>query len=188
LFDVLKQHKHKEHDKTTWRLTSLCVFLCLPCHRVAQRLTTFCDILHGLHHCPLLLEPHIICQNHKKIGSSQFYFILASQVITVIAINYYNCMIQTPKGFFFWSNGDLCGGGGCHYPLVFFLWFFWFQPNTMGRLTHHKKLIDLNFFWKYFHVLNTLWGVQLLETSCILFFNFKKKKLNLTIWCNFFIF
>jgi hypothetical protein len=43
----------------------------------------------------------IICQNHKKIGSSQFYFILANQVITVIAVNYYNCMIQTPKGLFF---------------------------------------------------------------------------------------
>jgi hypothetical protein len=52
--------------------------------------------------------------NHKKIGSSQFYFIFASRVFMVIAVNYYNCMIQIPKGFFFCTNGDLCGGGGCH--------------------------------------------------------------------------
>lgn len=97
----------------------------------------------------------IICRSQKKIGSSQFYFIFASQVFMVIAINYYNCMIQTPKGLFFCTNGDLCGGGGCHYALVCFLRFFWLHPNTMGRATHHKKLIDflflnLNFFLEIF--------------------------------------
>jgi hypothetical protein len=54
------------------------------------------------------------------------------------------------------------------------LWFFWFHPNTMGRLTHHKKLIDffLIIFFGNIFMYCTLWGVQLLAiNSCILFFN-----------------
>ncbi len=136
----------------------------------------------------------IICWNQKKIGSPQFYFIFASRVFMVIAINYYNCIVQTPKGLFFCTNGDLCGGGGCHYPLVCFLWFFWFHPNTMGRLTHHKKLIDFLFLNLTFllEIFSCIEHIVRSSTPCnkLLhsFFQLFKKKINLTIWCNFFIF
>jgi hypothetical protein len=74
------------------------------------------------------------------------------------------------------------------------LWFFWFHPNTMGRLTHHKKLIDFLFLNLTFllEIFSCIEHIVRSSTPCnkLLhsFFQLFKKKINLTIWCNFFIF
>ncbi len=120
LFNVLKQHKHKEHDKTTCGLTTLCVFLCLPCHRVAQRLTTFRDILHGLHHCPFLLEPHNIFKFKKKKN-----MLLQNWTTHIYFCGHIGHHLLSSYGFFLnyfidlplwgsWTRGGLCGGDDDH--------------------------------------------------------------------------
>lgn len=86
----------------------------------------------------------IICWNHKKIGSSKFYFILLVECLWSLPSTIIIVQSKLPNVFSFelMVTFVLVVVVTIHW---FFFVIFWFHPNTMGRLTHHKKLIDFLF-------------------------------------------